>query len=147
MKDQSSFEAWGPQKDQSMMNFGPVGSKCLQFMFKDFPCDLQFSRRRPRPHYLTSTNFNTDWELFMTKACGRLWVWLSCFLPKPLDFSMRHGVQNVIPAWGPLMIWVFFFLQQQEDCCSVIKMNSLDHQCIFKCSVTRLKDWPFKGFA
>ena len=37
MKDQSSFEAWGPQKDQSTMNFGPVGSKCLQFMFKDFP--------------------------------------------------------------------------------------------------------------
>ena len=72
-------------------------------------------------------------------ACRGLRVWLSCFLPKPLDFSMRHGVQNVVPAWGPLMIWVFFFLQQQEDCCSVIKMNSLDHQCIFKCSVTRLK--------
>ena len=37
------------------------------------------------------------------------------------------------------MIWVLFFLQQQEDCCSVIKINKLDHQCIFKCSVTRLK--------
>lgn len=103
--------------------FGPVGSKCLEFMFNDFPCDLHFIWGGTRPHYLTSMNFNTDWELFLTKACRSLRVWLSCFLPKPLDFSMRHGVQNVVPAWGPLMIWVFFFLQQQEDCYSVIKIN------------------------
>lgn len=105
------------------IKFGPAGSKCLEFMFKDFPCNLHFIWRRPRPHYFTSMNFNTAWELFLTKACGGLRVWLSCFLPKPLDFSMRHGVQNVVPAWGPLMIWVFFFLQQQEDCYSVIKIN------------------------
>ena len=41
------------------MNFGPVGSKCLEFVFKDFHCDIQFIYRRTRPHYyLTSMNFN-----------------------------------------------------------------------------------------
>ena len=112
-----SFEAWEPQKDQSMMNFGSVGSKCLKFMFKDFHCDIQFIYRRTRPHYLTSMNFNT------AQPQGSLWPKLaevleckklSCFLPKPQDWRKRHGVQNVVPAWGPLMIWVFFFLRNSR---------------------------------